>query len=96
MNSTDTPKKKSSEKPDSELAGSAERNQQPKSEAPTFWQIVFSTLASFFGVQSQKNRERDFQHGHPLAFITAGLILTIVFIITVVTVVKLVLSNVGA
>lgn len=62
---------------------------------PTFWQVVFSTLASFFGVQSQKNRERDFQHGNPLAFITAGLILTVLFILTVVTVVRLVLNNIG-
>mgnify|MGYP001050746886 CR=1 FL=1 len=60
-----------------------------------FWQVMFSTLASFFGVQSQKNRERDFKHGNPLAFIVAGLILTLLFIISVVTVVKLVTDAAG-
>ena len=69
--------------------------QEGKKEPLGFWQVVFSTLASFFGVQSQKNRERDFKHGNPLAFIVAGLILTVLFIATVITVVKLVLSSAG-
>lgn len=68
---------------------------QKDPEAPTFWQIVMSTLASFFGVQSNKNRERDFKHGSPLPFIIAGIIVTVLFIATVVTVVRLVLSNAG-
>ncbi len=61
----------------------------------SFWQVVLSTLASFFGVQSQKNRERDFSKGNPLAFIVAGLILTVLFIATVLIVVRLVLHAAG-
>jgi len=56
-----------------------------------FWSIVLSTLAAAIGVQSQKNRERDFAQGRPLAFIVAGVIFTVLFILTVVTVVNLVL-----
>lgn len=62
---------------------------------PNFWQIVFSTLAAFFGVQSNKNRERDFKYGNIYVYIVSGLILTIVFIFTVSSIVKLVLHNAG-
>ncbi|MBQ0711582.1 MAG: DUF2970 domain-containing protein [Porticoccus sp.] len=62
---------------------------------PNFWQIVFSTLAAFFGIQSNKNRERDFKYGNIYVYIVSGLIFTIIFIFTVVSVVKLVLHNAG-
>ncbi len=58
---------------------------------PGFFSIVRSTLAAAIGVQSSKNRERDFTQGSPLAFIAAGIIFTVLFILTVVTVVHLVL-----
>lgn len=58
---------------------------------PGFLSIVRSTLAAAIGVQSSKNRERDFTQGSPLAFIAAGIIFTVLFILTVVTVVHLVL-----
>jgi hypothetical protein len=58
---------------------------------PGFLSIVWSTLAAAIGVQSSKNRERDFTQGSPLAFIAAGVIFTVLFILTVVTVVQLVL-----
>lgn len=58
---------------------------------PGFFSIVRSTLAAAIGVQSSKNRERDFSQGSPLPFIVAGIIFTVLFILTVVTVVHLVL-----
>jgi hypothetical protein len=63
----------------------------PKQQKPSFLGIVRSTLAAAIGVQSSKNRERDFTQGSPLAFIAAGIIFTVLFILTVVTVVHLVL-----
>ena len=64
-------------------------------QKPSFIQVIISVLASFFGVQSNRNRMRDFQHGKPSHFIVAGLVLTLLFILTVWGVVKLVLSAVG-
>lgn len=64
-------------------------------EKSSFWQTFKSVLAAFIGVQSNKNRERDFQHGEPVHFIVIGLLLTIVFIFIVWGVVKLVLSVAG-
>ena len=54
------------------------------------YRIIQSTLAAAIGVQSKKNRERDFQEGNAGAFIAAGIIFTALFIATVMTVVQLV------
>jgi hypothetical protein len=62
---------------------------------PSSIQIIISVLASFFGVQSSRNRERDFKHGKASHFVVAGLLLTLLFILTVWGVVKLVLGAVG-
>ncbi|GMU45712.1 MAG: hypothetical protein AMXMBFR26_04940 [Porticoccaceae bacterium] len=63
----------------------------PQQKPPGFFAIVLSTLAAAIGVQSSKNRERDFAQGSPLPFIAAGIIFTVLFILTVITVVNLVL-----
>lgn len=63
------------------------------SEKPGFWAVLMSTFAAAFGVQSQRNQERDFKHGSIWVFIAAGLIFTIVFVVTVYTIVQGVLST---
>tara|TARA_E500000178_G_scaffold620_1_gene712 strand:- start:621 stop:818 length:198 start_codon:yes stop_codon:yes gene_type:complete len=57
-----------------------------------FKQILQSTLAAAFGVQSQRNREKDIEEGNAGWFILAGIIFTVVFIVTVLTVVNLVVA----
>ena len=57
--------------------------------------IVLSILAAGIGVQSDKNRERDFAGGNPLAFVVGGFIFTILFIVCIALVVGLVLSHSG-
>lgn len=67
-----------------------------ESERPlTLWQVVASVLASFFGVQSSKNRERDFKRGKAAHFIVVGLITTALLVLTVVLVVKFALKQAG-
>lgn len=51
-----------------------------------------SVLASFIGVQSDKNRKRDFQQGNPAQFIIVGLVLTVLFIVGMILIVKLILA----
>jgi hypothetical protein len=58
-------------------------------------QVVASTLAAGLGVQSSRNRERDFRQGKLSTFIIAGLTFTALFIGTVYFVVQLVLENAG-
>ena len=45
----------------------------------TFFQMVGSVLASFFGVQTAENRERDFKHGKAKVFIAVAILMTIVW-----------------
>ncbi len=68
--------------------------QQPP-QKPTFFQILFSTLAAAFGVQSSKNRERDFTGGNIYVYMVAGVIFTLVFILVMVLIVKAVLKGSG-
>ena len=71
-----------------------EQRDEPATGKPaglTFLQLVKSTLAAFIGVQSNANRERDFTHGKASHFIWMGLLFGLVFVLTLVGVVKLVL-----
>ena len=59
------------------------------------FQVIGSVFAAGLGVQSSKNRERDFKQGKFGVFIAAGIIFTLLFIGTVFTIVQLVLKNAG-
>ena len=54
-------------------------------------QVFGSVLASFFGVQKNANRERDFKRGRARDFIIVGVVLTVLFILAVWGVVQLVM-----
>ena len=69
--------------------------EEEKKQKPSFGQVVLSTLAAAIGVQSNKNRERDFKGGSIKAYVAAGLIFTALFVLTLVLVVKTVLGNMG-
>ena len=58
-------------------------------------QVVSSVFAAGLGVQSSKNRERDFKQGRFGVFVAAGIVFTLLFIGTVVTIVQLVLKGAG-
>ena len=64
-------------------------------QPPTLWQMLHSVLAAAFGVQSGKNRARDFSQGKPSQFIALGLLFTLCFVLTVFGLVKLVLYFAG-
>lgn len=57
-----------------------------------FWNLLLSTLAAFFGVQSEKNRTRDFQTGSPIPFIIMGIALAIALVFTLLFIVSQVLG----
>ena len=66
-----------------------------QNKPPTFWQVLHSVMAAAFGVQSAKNRTRDFSHGKPGQFLLLGLLCTGVFALTLFGIVKLVLYVAG-
>ena len=58
--------------------------------------ILTSVLAAAVGVQSKKNQEKDFNaKGSIYIYIAAGIIFTVLFVITIVTVVKSILASTG-
>ncbi|MDA1073293.1 MAG: DUF2970 domain-containing protein [Proteobacteria bacterium] len=61
-------------------------------EKLTVWQMLGSVLAAAFGVQSGRNRERDFTSGKASHFIILGIGFTVVFVLVLIGVVNLVLS----
>lgn len=62
---------------------------------PTLWQMLHSVVAAAFGVQSGKNRARDFSHGKPSHFVVLGILFTVVFALALFGIVKLVLHLAG-
>ncbi|MDD3762019.1 MAG: DUF2970 domain-containing protein [Nevskiales bacterium] len=66
-----------------------------KPESVTLLDTIKSVSASFFGVQSSKNRERDFTKGKPIHFIIIGVVMTVLFILAVWTAVKVALHSAG-
>lgn len=63
---------------------------EPEGKPPTFWQMVQSVLAAALGVQSHKNRQRDFTHGKPVHFLLLGLLFTLMFVLILFGIVQLV------
>ena len=61
----------------------------------SFIEILGSTFAAAIGVQSKANKKRDFTQGKPTQFIFAGLIFATIFVVSVVAIVRTVLSLVA-
>ncbi|MCB1690573.1 MAG: DUF2970 domain-containing protein [Halioglobus sp.] len=68
---------------------------QEKSRKLNPLQVIASVFAAGLGVQSSKNRERDFKQGRIGVFIAAGVIFTLLFIASVVFVVQMVVKTAG-
>lgn len=58
-----------------------------------FLNVAKSAVAAAFGIQSQANRQRDFEKGKPIHFIVAGIITTLVFLLAVGLFVKIMIAN---
>jgi hypothetical protein len=54
---------------------------------------IKSVAAAFFGVQSNKNRERDFSQGRFSHFIIVGILGVIIFIAALIAIVTLVIPS---
>ena len=59
---------------------------------PGVGSLVKSILAAAIGVQTDKNREKDFTKGNPLAFIIGCFVFTALFIFTIALIVGIVTS----
>lgn len=66
-----------------------------ENQRPSLLQVVWSIIAALFGVQSARNRERDFRHGKAGDYILVYVILVIALVIAVIAVVSAVLRSAG-
>jgi len=57
--------------------------------------VIAGVIAAALGVQSNKNRQRDFEHGSPKQFIVVAVIATLLFILAVYAAVHLILKLAG-
>ncbi|MCK5120442.1 MAG: DUF2970 domain-containing protein [Methylococcales bacterium] len=55
-------------------------------------QVIKSVIAAGIGVQSNKNREKDFENGSLSNYIIVGLIATVLFVLTLVFVVSTIIG----
>ncbi len=73
----------------------SEQGEKDDDKPLTLWEMLQSILAAAIGVQSGKNRSRDFSRGKPSHFIILGVAFTLVFVLMIIAVVKLVLHLAG-
>lgn len=64
----------------------------PEDKPLSFREMLQSVLAAALGVQSGKNRSRDFSRGKPSHFIILGVTFTALFVLLLLVVVKVVLK----
>ncbi|MFL0802792.1 MAG: DUF2970 domain-containing protein [Agarilytica sp.] len=72
------------------MSEEAEKSAKPKIG---IFALSLSVLAAAVGVQNRKNLEQDFEQSSPFPYIIAGIVFTVVFMLTLIFVVKLVLSE---
>lgn len=66
---------------------------KPPSKWARFLSLVISVLGAAIGVQKRANLEKDFSQSSPLPYIVAGVVFTIIFMLTLIFIVKLVLAE---
>ena len=69
---------------------------KPKKAGISPWSFMGSLFAGWFGVQSEANRQRDFEHGKFSHFIIGGIVFAILFVLFVVGIVQVVMMTAGS
>jgi hypothetical protein len=59
---------------------------------PSLLHVIKSVLAAGIGVQSNKNREIDFEHGSLPSYLIVGLVATVLFILSLIFIVSIILN----
>ena len=65
-------------------------------ETLALWEVFQGVFAMFIGVQSEKNRERQFKYGKLHQFIIVGIVITITFVLHIILLVKFAMNWAGA
>lgn len=71
----------------------APETNQPSKEGTGLLSTLQTILGAMFGVQSEQQRQKDFEKGSPVQFIVGGIIFVIVFIFTILYFVNSAIEN---
>lgn len=55
--------------------------------------VIQSVLAALFGVQSEKKRQQDFEHGRASDYILVGIIFVIFFVLSLIWLVNTIIDS---
>ena len=68
-----------------------ENNEGQSKKKLSLIDVALSVCAAALGVQSSKNRKRDFSRGNPITFLFFGALFTVIFVLTIIGIVHLVI-----
>jgi len=63
-----------------------------KQRVTRFFRIIQSVLAAMVGIQSDKNREKDFENGNIGSYVFAAITVVVIFIFTLILIVNFVVE----
>ena len=69
--------------------------QKEEKKTPGIFQVIGSVLAAMFGVQSDENRERDFNSGRMSHYIFVGVVIVAIFVFSLIALVNNILEDAG-
>lgn len=71
------------------MSSNNSRDSEQQDQKPlTLLEVASSCLAAAFGIQNKANKERDFSRGKPMQFVIVGVVFTVLFLTTVITIVS--------
>ena len=81
------------EQPDNNSSNDNEDSGELKK--PNLLQVALSVLSAILGVQTGKNRERDFKKGNPADFIGVYIVIVVLMVVGMMLLVQSVLKDAG-
>lgn len=82
--------------PHSDQSQNEPTSESSKNQGTGLLSTVKSIVGAMFGVQSDAQREKDFDQGNAVQFIVGGIIFVVVFIMTILYFVNSALENAGS
>jgi len=68
-------------------------NENKEQKPPGIFDVILSVLAAMVGIQSDKNRKRDFEKGRMSHYIFVGIVLVAIFVFTLISIVNGILEE---
>lgn len=76
-----------------ELRDLENMGEKEEQKSPGIFSVILSVLAAMIGVQSDKNRDRDFKQGKLGNYIFIGIIMVAIFVFTLIAIVNNILEE---